>query len=105
MKYAIIESGGKQYKAVEGSQIDVDRLPMDVGADVQLDQVLLISDGSDVKIGTPTVDGAHVKATVAGQIKGRKVIVFKYREGNRYRVRQGHRQQYTRLQIEQIVTK
>jgi len=105
MKYAIIESGGKQYRAVEGSLIDVDLLPLEVGDDVTLDQVLLLSDGDNVAVGTPTVTGASVKATVAGQVKGRKILVFKYREGNRYRRRQGHRQQYTRLQIEEIVSK
>lgn len=105
MKYAIIESGGKQYKAVEGGLIDVDRLPLEVGAGLELDQVLLVSDGDDVQVGTPNISGAHVKATVAGQVKGRKILVFRYREGNRYRRRQGHRQHYTRLQIEQIVTK
>ncbi len=105
MKYAIIESGGKQYKAVEGTTIDVDRLALDVGSDVELDQVLLVTDGTDVKVGTPTVKGALVKATVAAEVKGRKILVFKYREGNRYRRRQGHRQKYTRLQIQEIVTK
>lgn len=105
MKYAIIESGGKQYRAVEGGLIEVDRLPLDVGADVALDQVLLVADGADVQVGTPTVGGALVKATVTGQIKAPKILVFKYREGNRYRRRQGHRQLYTRLKIEQIVTK
>jgi large subunit ribosomal protein L21 len=105
MKYAIIESGGKQYRAVEGGLIDVDRLPLEVGADLQIDQVLLISDDESIQVGQPTVEGAHVKATVAGQVKGRKILVFKYKEGNRYRRRQGHRQHYTRLQIEKIVTK
>lgn len=105
MKYAIVESGGKQYKAVEGSSIDVDRLPLEVGASIDLDQVLLVTDGSEIKVGTPTVKGAVVKATVTAEVKGRKILVFKYREGNRYRRRQGHRQKYTRLQIQEIVTK
>ena len=105
MKYAIIESGGKQYRTVEGGSIDVDRLEVQVGESVTLGQVLLLNDGADVQVGTPTLDGAHVKATVAGQVKGPKILVFKYREGNRYRRKQGHRQQYTRLQIEEIVSK
>jgi large subunit ribosomal protein L21 len=105
MKYAIIESGGKQYRAVEGQTIDVDKLSTEVGEKVKLDQVLLVSDGDDVKIGTPVVKGASVDATVADHIKGRKILVFKYRSGNRYRVKQGHRQQYTRLNIEKIDAK
>ena len=102
MKYAIVESGGKQYRAVEGQHVDVDRLPLEVGAKVSLDQVLLLADGDKVSIGTPLVDGASVKATVAEQFKGRKILVFKYRSGTNYRKRRGHRQQYTRLMIEKI---
>ena len=105
MKYAIIESGGKQYRTVEGGSIEVDRLDVEIGQSVTLGQVLLLNDGSEVQVGTPTVGGAHVKATVAGQVKGPKILVFKYREGNRYRRKQGHRQHYTRLQIEEIVSK
>ena len=105
MKYAIVESGGKQYKAVEGASIDVDRLAFEVGSEIELDQVLLVTDGTDIKVGTPTVNGATVKATVTAEVKGPKILVFKYREGNRYRRRQGHRQKYTRLQIREIVTK
>lgn len=105
MKYAIVESGGKQYKAVEGTSIDVDLLPLEAGSEIEIDQVLLVTDGSDVKVGTPTVKGATVKATVTGMIKGRKIVVFKYKSGTNYRRRQGHRQKYTRLQIQEIVTK
>jgi len=100
--YAIIESGGKQYKAVPGSTIEVDRLQMDEGTAIELDQVLLISNESDVKIGTPTVEGAKVKATVLKHFKGRKILVFKYKPRIRYRRKIGHRQQYTRLQIDDI---
>ncbi len=104
MKYAIVESGGKQYKAVEGGFIDVDRLPANPGDSIELDSVLLVADGEEIAIGTPTVEGAKVKATVVEHVKGPKLIVFKYRPKKRYRVKTGHRQQYTRLQILEIGT-
>ena len=103
MKYAIVESGGKQYKAVEGETIEVDRLPLEVGNAVELDQVLLVANDGQVNVGTPTVGGAKVKATVLAQFKGRKVLVFKYKTRVRYRRTKGHRQQYTRLQIDEIL--
>lgn len=101
MKYAIIESGGKQYKAVPGSVIEVDRLPNKVGESVNL-EVVLLSDDGDVKVGTPYVDGAKVTASVVGEVKGPKIIVFKYKPKERYRRKQGHRQRYTHLKIEAI---
>lgn len=103
MKYAIIESGGKQYKAIEGNTIEVDRLHYDVGEAIELDQVLLIADEGEISVGTPTVEGAKVKAEVVDQFKGPKIIVFKYKPRRRYRRKQGHRQKYTRLQIQEIV--
>ena len=103
MKYAIVESGGKQYRAVEGSTIEVDRLPLEVGQPVEMKSVLLMVDGESVSVGTPTVKGAQVKAVVVDQMKGPKVVVFKYRPKKRYRVKTGHRQQYTRLQVESIL--
>ena len=102
MKYAIVESGGKQYKAIEGATIEVDRLHVEEGQEVTLDSVLLLADDEEVAIGTPLVEGAVVKTTVAAHVKGKKVVVFKYRPKKRYRVRTGHRQQYTRLKIESI---
>lgn len=105
MKYAIVESGGKQYKAVEGKTIEVDRLPLDIGKKLDLKDVLLVSDGKKVTVGTPKVTGAKVKTTVIDQFKAPKIVVFKYKSRQRYRVKQGHRQQYTRLQIEKIETK
>ena len=103
MKYAIIEDGGKQYKAVEGGLIDVDRFPVEAGEEIELERVLLVSDGDDIAIGTPFVSGAKVQATVVGHVKGSKLTVFKYKPKKRYRVKTGHRQQYTRLQIDSIV--
>ncbi|HMN11436.1 MAG TPA: 50S ribosomal protein L21 [Bellilinea sp.] len=102
MKYAIVESGGKQYKAVEGSTIEVDLLKADVGSKYTLEDVLLLVDGDNVEVGTPTVKGANVKATVAEHIKGPKLIVFNYRAKKHIRVKIGHRQKYTRLKIEAI---
>ncbi len=103
MKYAIVESGGKQYKAVEGETIEVDLLPLEVGNAVELSQVLLVANDGHVSVGKPTVGGATVKATVVDHIKGRKVLVFKYKTRVRYRRKKGHRQHYTRLQINEIV--
>ncbi|NOY99949.1 MAG: 50S ribosomal protein L21 [Chloroflexi bacterium] len=102
MKYAIVESGGKQYKAVEGGTIEVDRLPVEAGAKIDLERVLLVADGDNFTVGTPTVDGVQVKASVLAHFKGPKIIIFKYHPKKRYRVKGGHRQQYTRLLIEQI---
>ncbi len=104
MKYAIIEDGGKQYKAVEGGMIDVDRFPSEVGEQVDLERVLLVSDGEEISIGTPFVNGVKVQATVHSHIKGPKIVVFKYKPKERYRVKSGHRQKYTRLKIDSIVT-
>jgi large subunit ribosomal protein L21 len=104
MKYVIIESGGKQYKAVEGSTVVVDRLPMEVGEQVEIEQVLLLVDGEKVNVGTPNVKGAKVQARVVAQEKGPKIVVFKYKPKKRIRVKTGHRQQYTRLQVESIIT-
>lgn len=102
MKYAIVESGGKQYKAVEGSAIEVDRLSNQPGEEVTLDTVLLVVDDGKVLVGTPIVKNARVKATVEEHIKGKKIVVFKYRPKKRIRVKTGHRQQYTRLKVDSI---
>jgi len=102
MKYAIVESGGKQYKAVEGETIEVDRLPVNAGDKVGLERVLMLVDGEDISVGTPTVDGVQVSTTVAEHFKGPKIIVFKYSPKKRIRVKRGHRQQYTRLMVDTI---
>jgi len=104
MKYAIMESGGKQYKAVPGETVRVDRLPNEVNDKIDLEKVLLVVDDGDIKIGTPLLEGVTIKATVSDQIKGRKIRVFKYKPKVRYRKRQGHRQRYTLLTIDEIVT-
>ena len=102
MRFAIIESGGKQYRAVEGQSIEVDRLPVEAGKQFNLERVLLMADGDDVMVGTPIVSGIEVKVTVADHIKGPKIDRFKYRPKKRIRVRGGHRQQYTRLMVDFI---
>ncbi|OGN71943.1 MAG: 50S ribosomal protein L21 [Chloroflexi bacterium GWB2_49_20] len=102
MKYAIIESGGKQYKAVEGERIDVDRLAVEPDVELKLEQVLMLVDGDKVTVGTPTVTGISVLAKVVQHVKGQKLTVFKYRPKKRIRVKTGHRQTYTRLLIEQV---
>ncbi len=101
--YAIIETGGKQYRVTPGQTIDVERLDVAEGNMVELDRVLLIADGDKVTVGTPTVEGARVTATSQGEGKGRKVIVLKYKPKVRYRKKTGHRQLYTRLAIDDIV--
>jgi large subunit ribosomal protein L21 len=101
--YAIIETGGKQYKVIPGQTIDVERLNVAEGNTVELDRVLLISDNDKVTVGTPTVDGAKVIATSQGEGKGKKIIVLKYKPKVRYRKKTGHRQLYTRLTIDKIV--
>jgi len=102
MKFAIVEQGGKQYRVAEGGTIEVDRLPNEVGEALVLEDVLLSVDDDHVTIGTPVIEGAKVQAKVLDHFKGRKILVFKYRPKQRYRVKSGHRQQYTRLLIETI---
>ena len=100
--YAIIRSGGKQYRAEVGATIDVDRLPNEVGEQLELDDVLLLVDGDSARIGAPKLEGAAVTATVVEQFRGKKIIVYKYRQRTNYRRKQGHRQYYTRLRIDEI---
>lgn len=100
--YAVVETGGKQYKVMPGQTVDVEKLPAEAGQTVELDRVLLISEDDKVAVGNPTVEGAKVVATVVAQIKGDKIIVFKYKPKTRYRRKTGHRQNYTRLAIKEI---
>ena len=102
MKYAIVESGGKQFRAVEGGTIEVDRLPDESGSKVKLEQVLLLADGENITIGTPIVKNVPVWTTVINHFKGPKVNIFNYSPKKRIRVKIGHRQNYTRLLVEQI---
>jgi len=102
--YAIVECGGRQYRAEEGHSFSVEKLPYEVGEQIELDRVLLLADGDNISIGQPIVDSASVKATVVEQYRGKKIFVWKYKSGKRYRRRRGHRQYYTRLRIDEIVT-
>lgn len=103
MRFAVVQSGGKQYIAQEGKTIEVDRLPLEVGRSVELREVLLAAEEGQVLVGAPLVEGASIQASVEAQVKGPKVRVFKYIPKERYRRRRGHRQQYTRLLVQNIV--
>jgi large subunit ribosomal protein L21 len=100
--YAVIRSGGRQYRVEVGQVFDVERLPNDVDDEIQITDVLLVGDGEDTVIGQPTVEGATVTATVVDQVRGKKVIVYKYRQRTNYRRKGGHRQYYTRLRVDDI---
>ena len=99
--YAVIVSGGKQYKVSEGDVIRVEKLEVEEGAKVSFDQVLLINDGS-LKIGTPTVQGARVSGTVLQNGKAKKVIVYRYKRKSGYHKKNGHRQLFTEVKIDKI---
>lgn len=100
--YAIIATGGKQYKVNEGDVIKVEKLDAEVGAKITFDEVLLVG-GDAVKVGTPTVDGAKVEASVVSEGKSKKVIVYKYKPKTGYHKKNGHRQQFTQVKIDSIV--
>ena len=99
--YAIIATGGKQYKVSEGDIITIEKLGIEAGEKVTFDQVLAVS-GDDLKIGNPTVDGATVDATVVKEGRGKKVIVYKYKRKTGYHKKNGHRQSYAQVKIEKI---
>ena len=101
--YAVIESGGKQYRVELGNEIEVGLLAVEPGQTVEIDRVLLVADGDEAAIGTPVVDGARVSASVLRQGRGEKIVVFKYRPKARTRVKKGHRQDHTVLRIDDIV--
>ena len=104
MTYAIIETGGKQYRVEPGKTISVEKIDADEGSTVELDRVLLISEDSHLTVGQPMVEGAKVVAEVAQQGKADKIIVLKYKPKVRYARKQGHRQRVTKLSIKEIVT-
>jgi large subunit ribosomal protein L21 len=100
--YAVVTTGGKQYRVEPGSELEVERLSGDAGSAITFDRVLLVGDGEAVTVGTPTVDGATVSATVLGEALGPKLIVFKFKQKATYRRRNGHRQHLTRIRIDEI---
>jgi large subunit ribosomal protein L21 len=101
--FAVIKSGGLQYKVSVGQKLEVNRLAVEDGAQIRFDEVLLIADADHSFVGAPFVDNAEVLATVEGQARGEKLIVFKYKSKKRYRHRRGHRQELTVLTIDDIV--
>ena len=100
--YAVVTTGGKQYRVEPGSELEVERLSGDAGSSVTFDRVLLVGDGEAVTIGTPTVEGATVSGTVLGEALGPKLIIFKFKQKATYRRKNGHRQHLTRIRIDEI---
>ena len=100
--YAIVNTGGKQYKIQHGDVLRVEKIPGEVGSPVSFDKVLMFSDGENVNIGRPVLDNVAVKGHIVDQGKGKKIIVFKYKRRKRYRRKLGHRQQYTEIKIDSI---
>jgi large subunit ribosomal protein L21 len=101
--YAVIQTGGKQYRVKSGEQLKVELLAAEVGAAVSFDRVLMVGEGDGVKVGAPFLDGARVKATVVAQGRGEKVRIFKMRRRKHYAKTQGHRQSFTEVRIDEIV--
>lgn len=101
--YAVIQTGGKQYRVKSGEQVKVEMLPAEVGAAVSFDRVLMLGEGDGVRVGAPFLDGAKVKATVVAQGRGEKVRIFKMRRRKHYAKTQGHRQSFTEVRIDEIV--
>ncbi|NJD89000.1 MAG: 50S ribosomal protein L21 [Betaproteobacteria bacterium] len=100
--YAVIKTGGKQYRVAPGENIKIEQVQADVGATIVLDQVLMVADGEAVKVGTPTLAGAKVSATVVAHGRGPKVRIFKMRRRKHYMKTQGHRQNYTEIRVDAI---
>lgn len=102
--YAIIKTGGKQYRVAEGDVITIERLPAEVEEEVTFDQVLAVGSGGDIRVGAPVVDGAAVRGTVLDHGRAKKITVLRYRPKKRIRRRRGHRQHFTRVRIDGIDT-
>ena len=100
--YAVIKTGGKQYRVAAGEKLKIEQIPADIGAEISLDQILMVGEGESVKIGTPLLSGASVKATVLAQGRHKKVSIFKMRRRKHYQKHQGHRQNYTEIRIDGI---
>ena len=101
--YAVVKTGGKQYRITPGEKVKVEQIAADVGAEVVLDQVLMVGEGESVRLGQPIVAGATVKATVVSHGRGDKVEIFKMRRRKHYQKTQGHRQNFTEVRIDDIV--
>ena len=101
--YAIVRTGGKQYQVAPGERLRVEKLDGEIGDNVELNDVLLVADGSEIKVGQPAVEGARVTARIVEQDKAKKVLVFKKKRRKGYRLKKGHRQPYTALEIKEIL--
>jgi large subunit ribosomal protein L21 len=102
--YAVVNTGGKQYKVQTGETLRIEKIPGEVGSRVTFDRVLMVADGENVRVGQPLVEKAAVLASIVEQDKAKKIIVFKYKRRKRYRRKQGHRQPYTAIRIDGIET-
>ena len=101
--YAVIKTGGKQYRVVAGEKLKIEQIPAEVGAEITIDQILMVGEGESVQIGAPLLTGASVKATVLSQGRHDKVTIFKMRRRKHYQKHQGHRQNYTEIRIDGIL--
>ena len=99
---AIVKTGGKQYRVEPGARLRVEKLPGDVGSKIELDEVLMLGKGGDVSVGTPLISGAKVAATITAHGRSKKVIVYKFKRRKNYRRKQGHRQHYTEIKVDDI---
>jgi len=100
--YAVLATGGKQYKVEQGDILRIEKIPGDVGASVSFDKVLMFSDGENIRVGTPLLDGISVSGHIVEQDKAKKILVFKYKRRKNYRRKQGHRQPFTAVKIDSI---
>ena len=100
--YAVIKTGGKQYRVSAGDKLKIEKLDAEIGSEVTFDQVLMVGEGADIKVGAPMLAGASVKATVLNQARGEKIHIFKMRRRKHYRKSQGHRQHFTEVQVSAI---
>jgi large subunit ribosomal protein L21 len=102
MKYAVIVSGGKQHRVIEGETLKLEKIDLDVGSAVEFDQVLMVANGDDIKVGVPYLDGSTVKASVISQGRHKKIRIVKFKRRKHHQKEMGHRQYYTEVKIEQI---
>jgi large subunit ribosomal protein L21 len=100
--YAVINTGGKQYKVQQGETLRIEKIVGDVGSKVTFDKVLMVADGESIRVGQPVIEQAAVQASIVEQDKAKKILVFKYKRRKRYRRKQGHRQPYTAIRIDGI---
>jgi large subunit ribosomal protein L21 len=97
--YAVVKTGGKQYRVVSGEKLKIEQIPADIGSEIVLDQVLMVADGDNVSLGNPLVAGAAVNARIIAHGRGEKIRIFKMRRRKHYRKTQGHRQNYTEIEV------